>query len=86
MADWSGFGQSVAGGAVNMGMNLLQGSISGLVNNLFYRRNLDLQVQAQKELMDYQNEYNSPKAQMSRLAAAGLNPNLVYGSSAPAEE
>ncbi len=26
-----------------------------------------------------QNEYNSPSAQMERLKAAGLNPNLVYG-------
>ena len=27
-----------------------------------------------------QNEYNSPEAQMRRLKAAGLNPNLVYGN------
>lgn len=27
-----------------------------------------------------QNTYNSPAAQMARLKAAGLNPNLVYGS------
>lgn len=26
-----------------------------------------------------QNEYNSPAAQMQRLQAAGLNPNLIYG-------
>lgn len=26
-----------------------------------------------------QNEYNSPKAQMERFKAAGLNPNLIYG-------
>lgn len=29
---------------------------------------------------DYENQYNSPEAQMARLKAAGLNPNLVYGS------
>lgn len=28
------------------------------------------------------NEYNSPAAQMERLKAAGLNPNLVYGNGA----
>jgi hypothetical protein len=28
------------------------------------------------------NEYNSPAAQMKRLKAAGLNPNLVYGDGA----
>ncbi|QCS36936.1 DNA pilot protein [Tortoise microvirus 29] len=30
-----------------------------------------------------QNEYNSPQSQMERLRDAGLNPNLVYGASAP---
>lgn len=29
-----------------------------------------------------QNEYNSPAAQMARLKAGGLNPNLVYGDGA----
>ena len=28
-----------------------------------------------------QNAYNHPIEQMARLAAAGLNPNLIYGSS-----
>lgn len=32
------------------------------------------------ELWKYQNEYNAPSAQMERLRAAGLNPQLVYGS------
>lgn len=32
------------------------------------------------EMWNRQNEYNSPKSQMARLAEAGLNPNLVYGS------
>lgn len=29
---------------------------------------------------DFQNNYNSPAANMARLKAAGLNPNLVYGN------
>lgn len=33
----------------------------------------------QVKLLDKQNEYNTPKAQMERFVAAGLNPNLVYG-------
>lgn len=46
------------------------------------------QQQYQTEKMDnlsfwnMQNEYNSPKAQMARLKAAGLNPNMVYGGGA----
>lgn len=71
-------------GAMNLGFNALGSVVNGLVDNLFYRRNLKLQTDAQKELIDYQNEYNSPSAQMARLSAAGLNPNLVYGSQSPA--
>lgn len=34
----------------------------------------------QVDFWNMQNEYNSPAQQMSRLEAAGLNPNLVYGN------
>lgn len=78
------FGSSVAGQAVNAVFNLATGAVSGLIGQAFYKKNLERQVAAQKELMDYQNEYNSPSAQMQRISEAGLNPNLVYGSSAPA--
>lgn len=43
---------------------------------------MDKQLQQNKELWDYQNAYNTPQQQMSRLQAAGLNPNLIYGSGA----
>ena len=50
--------------------------------------------QAQKELAEYQNEwnlemwnkqndYNSPIAQMQRYQDAGLNPNLIYSQGSP---
>lgn len=35
------------------------------------------------ELMKYQNDFNSPAAQMQRFKDAGLNPNLVYGQGTP---
>lgn len=31
------------------------------------------------EMLQYQNQYNSPSAQMARYKDAGLNPNLIYG-------
>lgn len=80
----SAFAEGVASNAVGMGFGLVNNAVTGLINNAFYKRNLGLQVQAQKDLIDYQNEYNSPTAQMRRLQDAGLNPNLVYGSAAPA--
>lgn len=33
-----------------------------------------------REMWELNNAYNDPKAQMARLEAAGLNPNLVYGN------
>ena len=33
----------------------------------------------QRQMIDAQNNYNSPYMQMQRLVAAGLNPNLIYG-------
>lgn len=36
----------------------------------------------QEGMMNKQNAYNDPRAVMSRLAAAGLNPNLAFGDSA----
>lgn len=56
------------------------------------RENTDKTIAANRELAEYQyskdlemwnrgNEYNSPAAQMARLKEAGLNPNMMYGSS-----
>lgn len=72
----SDFGLLAAGAGLDL--------VSGLINT-------GTQFATSKKLMDYQNqlniqnwkmanEYNSPKAQMERYKAAGLNPNLVYGS------
>lgn len=48
-------------------------ALGGLASNIIGNKQ-------NKKMWDMQNEYNSPKAQMERLRAAGLNPNLVYGS------
>lgn len=39
----------------------------------------DLAYQREVDMWNKANEYNSAAAQMSRLAEAGLNPNLAYG-------
>lgn len=43
-------------------------------------RSVDRQNQFAIQLRDYDNWYNSPAQQMRRIRAAGLNPDLVYGS------
>lgn len=45
------------------------------------RRLAEYQYEKNLEMWNRQNEYNSPKSQMQRLQDAGLNPNLIYGSS-----
>ena len=48
------------------------------------KQNLKREREARKynlEQWHRQNKYNHPIEQMARLAAAGLNPNLIYGSS-----
>ena len=74
-------------------LSLAAGAISTIGDFFSGRNSIRKQINAQKELADYQfelnkqqwnaeNEYNSPGAQMQRLKSAGLNPNLVYGSGA----
>lgn len=43
------------------------------------RKQLKDQFKMNKRMFDYQNAYNTPKKQMERLKAAGLNPALMYG-------
>lgn len=60
------------------------------------QQNMELaryQNQANVDMWNMQNAYNTPAAQMARYAAAGLSPNLIYGqgnagnaSSAPSVE
>lgn len=71
------------------GINSVNNSVGVIASaNLNYKtRNWNeamLQKQRDWAVADWnqQNEYNSPTAQMARLKAAGLNPNLVYGKGA----
>lgn len=58
--------------------------LSNTLGNIFQnRQNRELAQQGQefeKQMWSKTNEYNSPEQQMIRLKAAGLNPNLVYGT------
>lgn len=56
------------------------GQIIGKIGNVKRAKKLaSFQHQKNLELMKYQNEYNTPAAQMQRFKEAGLNPNLMYG-------
>lgn len=56
------------------------GLIGGLINNAWAESRTDKQFRQMNEMQDKMNAYNAPVAQMARLRAAGLNPNLVYAN------
>ena len=53
----------------------------GLLGNILANQSLSKQVEAQKDLMDYQwKNYASPLAQAQSYAAAGFNPAVAMGN------
>lgn len=54
--------------------------VGGLINNAWSDARTDKQYRRMNEMQDKMNAYNAPVAQMARLRAAGLNPNLVYAN------
>lgn len=68
-----------AGAAIGAGVGGLAG-YSTDAQNRANRKAVDRANAYDLYTWDLANQYNDPKAQMARLRAAGLNPNLVYGS------
>lgn len=54
--------------------------VGGLINNAWADSRTEKQYRQMNEMQDKMNAYNAPVAQMARLRAAGLNPNLVYAN------
>lgn len=55
---------------------------SAMIGNAGNRRAVKAAARYNLAQWHRENEYNHPSQQMSRLADAGLNPNLIYGSNA----
>lgn len=79
-------GSSVLGGVLSA-LPLVGGMFNAFEQGYQNRKNRDFALdmynrERSDALADWnmQNTYNSPAAQMERLKAAGLNPNLVYGN------
>lgn len=79
----AGFAASFMGKALDTLFMIPQGFLNNWISGEQYKDRMSTNYEYSKKLIDYQNAYNSPKAQMQRLAEAGLNPNLIYGSNAP---
>lgn len=79
---------SVVGPALNAMAQVTAAGVSAHENKKAMKRQFEMnkymaewQNQVNKENWRMQNAYNSPSAQMERLRQAGLNPNLVTGTS-----
>lgn len=74
--NWASIGE----GAIGAGIGMIGSAISQAQNYKYSKKLMELQYQQNLDLWNKQNAYNAPSAQMQRLQAAGLNPNLVYGN------
>lgn len=73
----------IAGAVVSPINSLIEGANSRknmLLQNRMNKDEAELAYTRQKEMFNLANQYNSPAQQMDRYKAAGLNPNLIYGS------
>lgn len=61
-------------------MNQLQQYSNSAASYFMQKRLNDAAYAHDVDMWNRANEYNSPASQMQRLKAAGLNPNLAYGS------
>lgn len=68
----------IIGGALISGVGNLVGNLTG---NSGSRRAQERTNAYNLQQWHRQNAYNDPSAQMSRLKDAGLNPNMIYGTS-----
>lgn len=77
-------------GIASAGVSALGGLIGGLFGGNSAKNQQKLANEGNMQLAEYaynreleqwnrENEYNTPAAQLERLKAAGLNPNLLYG-------
>ena len=80
---------AIIGGAAALAGGLVGGLMNRKSQKDANRTNIKLareQQQFAQKMIQQQNEYNSPAAQMQRYAQAGLNPNLVYTQGNPGNQ
>lgn len=80
---------ALIGGAAALAGGLVGGLMNRKSQKDANKANIQLareQMQFSQKMIQQQNEYNSPVAQMQRYAQAGLNPNLVYTQGNPGNQ
>lgn len=74
---------SIIGGLLSGGSNIVDVGMQAIVNAKNWKHTKEMYNRQRADALsdwNMQNAYNAPSAQMERLKAAKLNPNLVYGT------
>lgn len=73
-------GAAVIAAGINAGASAAGSVVKNRRSYKFTSKLMDKQQQINLQNWNLQNAYNTPSAQMARLRAAGLNPNLIYAN------
>lgn len=76
-----GIGSAIGSNGIDLGFNQLGKSISAAREQRYNERNMALQHEYQKKMVDYINNYNLPTKSVARWKAAGIAPQAVFGNS-----
>lgn len=77
----AGIGKAIGGVATNLFTGQANSAISAARQQSYNERNMALQHEYQKKMVDYINDYNLPTKSVARWKAAGIAPQAVFGNS-----
>lgn len=76
-----GFLSGLIGSAANFGLDQMFNSVNSKRQQFYNERNMELQHEYQKKMVDYVAEKNEPRKAVARWRAAGIAPEAVFGNS-----
>lgn len=76
-----GFLSGLIGSAANFGLDQISNSVNSKRQQFYNERNMELQHEYQKKMVDYVAEKNEPRKAVARWRAAGIAPEAVFGNS-----
>lgn len=76
-----GFLAGLIGSAANFGLDQMSNSVNSKRQQFYNERNMELQHEYQKKMVDYVAEKNEPRKAVARWRVAGIAPEAVFGNS-----
>ena len=76
-----GFLSGLIGSAANFGLDQMSNFVNSKRQQFYNERNMELQHEYQKKMVDYVAEKNEPRKAVARWRAAGIAPEAVFGNS-----